>query len=425
VKEQNMSARPFKVTIRQYAVRLAAALMVATMGCSTVNGQEPAASSAPVVTADASASSSAAPISDILQTSCTTCGGGAGGGDCDWWCRPDASPWCNPGCYPDTCIGKFLWGFYECLCCKDPCYDPPKWLAVADAAFFVDNARPITQTRIRIDTARNLRHADRAEYIFARVNPPDCTVVIPSCRPLGTAKGPRVLPTSVDIDQLSLYQEAATARASFFIEVPYRQVEIDPAAHCPPGMDFCPSESGFADINLGTKSLLCDCELMQLTFQFKTYIPTGNFIKGFGTGHVSLEPALLFNLNLGGATYLQGMLAYWIPIGGEPVYQANIWHNHFSLNHILCSPCKGLQLIGTLETNLWTIYGGAYTVTDVLPNAAGEIPGASASTTIASGGPGLRLVFCDKLDIGVGSAFAYTGTRWFEDVIRTEIRWRY
>jgi hypothetical protein len=373
--------------------------------------------------ADTSAS---APASDIIQTSCTSCGGCGGGDRCDWWCRPDASPYCQPGCYPDTCLGKCLHGFYECLCCKDPCYDPPKWLAVADAGFFLDAARPITQSRIRVDVARNLRNPDRAEYIWARIQPGDCQLVIPSCRPVPPrGKGVNYVPSSVDFDELSFYQEIATPRASFFIEVPYRHIEADLTDICPPAM-YC-NESGFTDINLGTKSLLCDCELMQFTFQFKTYIPTGSFGKGFSTGHVSLEPALLLNLNLGGSTYLQVMSAYWIPIGGDDVFQANIWHNHFSLNHILATPCKGFQVIGTIEFNEWTIYGGAYTVTDRVDTTTDPdtIFGESAATTIASAGPGIRLVFCDRVDIGVGSAFGFTGSKWFEDVIRSEIRWRY
>ena len=37
-------------------------------------------------------------------------------------------------------------GLYEALCCPDPCYEP-RWLAVADAAFTCEAARPVTQQR--------------------------------------------------------------------------------------------------------------------------------------------------------------------------------------------------------------------------------------------------------------------------------------
>src|SRR5262249_4144607 len=158
---------------------------------------------------------------------------------------------------------------------------------------------------------------------------------------------------------------------------------------------------------------------------FKTYIPTGSPGQGLSVGHVSLEPAFLYNLRLGPQTYLQGMTAYWIPISGDDVYQANIWHNHWSLNHVLCCPCNGLQLIGTLELTVWKIFGGAYTVTDIGNDTAGTVYVKSASTTILNGGPGIRAVICDKIDVGVGSALSMTGPRWFEEVVRAEFRWRF
>jgi hypothetical protein len=44
---------------------------------------------------------------------------------------------------------------------------------------------------------------------------------------------------------------------------------------------------------------------------------------------------------------------------------------------------------------------------------------------MVSAGPGLRLFICDKIDLGVGSAFAFTGTHWAEELIRAEFRWRF
>jgi len=44
---------------------------------------------------------------------------------------------------------------------------------------------------------------------------------------------------------------------------------------------------------------------------------------------------------------------------------------------------------------------------------------------MVSGGPGLRLFICEKFDIGVGSAIAFTGDRWAEELIRAEFRWRF
>src|SRR5262249_38238144 len=144
------------------------------------------------------------------------------------------------------------------------------------------------------------------------------------CAKTGVGKGPACIAKSLDYQALRLYTEAATQTFGFFVEMPY--LHIDPetgAASLMPATAVnnvaganvpgnpanganragrrpqlvpapcCPA-SGFDDLNLGTKSVWIDCELLLLTFQFKTFVPTGNFTRGLGTAHVSLEPSLLF-----------------------------------------------------------------------------------------------------------------------------------
>jgi hypothetical protein len=192
--------------------------------------------------------------------------------------------------------------------------------------------------------------------------------------------------------------------------------------------------SGFGDMNFGTKAVLIDCELLLLTLQFKTYVPTGDFSKGLGNGHVSLEPALLWSLKLTPEMYLQGEFAYWIPIGGDALYQGDIYHSHISLNRTLWSPCTGIKVVGTLEGSHWVILGGNYTdpnllVPDPRPGApAGQLTSVAASASneqIFSAGPGIRLFVCDKIDFGVGTQFALTSDHWEEELIRCEFRWRF
>src|SRR5262249_56779617 len=122
--------------------------------------------------------------------------------------------------------------------------------------------------------------------------------------------------------------------------------------------------SGFGDMNVGTKSLLLDCELLQLAFQFKTFIPTGNFTRGLGTGHVSLEPALLGALKLTSNTYLQGEFAYWFPIAGDLDFQGPVFHWHLALNQMLwqCGCNKGIQLVGTAMLDGYNFLGGRFTI---------------------------------------------------------------
>ena len=157
---------------------------------------------------------------------------------------------------------------------------------------------------------------------------------------------------------------------------------------------------------------------MQFAFQFRTFIPTGNSTHGIGTGHVSLEPSLLAAVRLGPYTYFQAQLSEWIPLGGDTDYQGAILHYHVSLNHVLCRPVADVQLIGTLEFNGWSFQTGHFT-----DPFLGKLK--SGDDSFLSVGPGLRLVLCDKLDVGVGAAFEVNGIPWPSTLIRSEFRWRF
>jgi hypothetical protein len=388
---------------------------------------------------------------NLQQTSCSSCKGGLlGGPPPDYGvpagCCGDGDG-CRKCCYAGRrpcdccklidghgCFAELCNGLYECVCCPDPCYEG-RWMPIADAAFFLDAARPITQTRLRWDAGWNFRSPDRAEWFMPRFNTNPNQLGPGNCPRPGQGRGPRCIYDRVDYDELFLYNEAAVDAFSFFIEFSYRDLDPTPGfanitAANPAALDCCP-HSGFGDMNLGTKSMLLDCELLQFTFQFKTFIPIGNFTQGLGTGHVSLEPAFLATLKLTHDCYMQMMWAYWIPIGGDQLYQGNVFHQHYSLNKLLykCGHYKTCQIVGTLEFNNWYVVNGARTAPDlVLANPANGVlspVSVEAEGAIFSIGPGIRLFMCDRLDIGVGSAFATSTPHWAQQLVRSEIRYRY
>ena len=368
--------------------------------------QDVPASLPPAVTGESEVDADAGsgqPITDpaVTPASCKSCCGGGminippsselgtwGTGDCGR-CYPGKRECDCCGHQAKTCIGRLWENFHECVCCPDPCYEG-QWLALADSAFFTPGVRPKTTTRFRWDSAFDFRFPDRAEYYWARA-----------------PKGPPNAESSLKYRTFSFYTEAAADAASFFIEVPYTRVEPENN----------PDHSGFADINLGTKALILDCDLIQLTFQFTTYVPSGLSGKGLGTGHTALEPALLYALKLHQNTYLQGEAAYWIPIGGDPEFQGDIFHYHFSLNQLLWCCGKDYKAIGTLEYVGYSVLDGAYT-----DPVLGEV---KARTHMASAGAGIRFFMCDKIDIGVGALFFMTVNRFADELYRVELRFRF
>ncbi len=431
-----MSAKPIPQRSGRFSWWRAGAVLLAAWSVHSAAAQNaPSAEAAPAEklgSADSSASADvgkpATPDSGVTQAGCSSCGSGmpapgsmpAAGGmaaPCGVGCYPGRT--CTPGCCDGTtCIGKLFCGLHDCICCPDPCYEP-KWVPVADSAFFVDAARPKTQMRLRWDSGFDFKDADRAEYFWARESVNQIEPQGP-CTRHGFGKGPGCIPRRLDHEDLSLYMEGAGEKASVFVETPYKEIGPETSAISP---SPCCNKSGFGDLIIGTKSLLLDCELVQITFQFKTFIPTGDFTNGLGTGHVSLEPSILFNLKISPVSYLQGQFSYWIPIGGDDLYQGNIYHMHFSYNHVLWHLMSDVLVVGTAELNEWSVLGGNYTSSDIL--IAGRPVPVSATTEIVSAGPGIRLFICDKIDIGVGTAFALTGRHWEEELIRAEFRWRF
>jgi hypothetical protein len=77
-----------------------------------------------------------------------------------------------------------------------------------------------------------------------------------------------------------------------------------------------------------------------------------------------------------------------------------------------------VPIIATFEANGWSFQDGSFT------DANGTVYTASGETYL-SAGPGFRVVVCDKVDFGIGTAFALTDEHWGEQSVRSEFRWRF
>jgi hypothetical protein len=320
-------------------------------------------------------------------------------------CYPGQIP-CDCCGDPKSCIGRFLGGLYHCMCCPDPCY-VSTWRPLANSAFFVDQVKPITQIRLRGDFANRYQFPDKAEFFWAAEN------IKGPHFPGFVASGARAPGESnLNYSLGSLYMEGAVNRFGMFVNLNYLNVE--PTLY--------PGASGFGDMQVGGKSLLLDCELIQFTFQFQVFIPTGNFLKGLGIGHVAFEPSLIAAIKLTPMTYFQAQTSYWWPTGGDQNFQGPVFNWQLSLNQMLwhCGCEKDIDLIGTAELGGYEIAGGAYTGPVVgIPLSAKDVG------NIVNAGPGIRLVVCKKVDLGVGSQFAITRDRMAATLARVEFRWRF
>jgi hypothetical protein len=350
----------------------------------------------------------------VQPTACASCGGFHGatdgvalhdslGGCADGTCIPG-----RQACYPpphdsDSICGAFLSNLYQCLCCPDPCYQP-RWEPAANASFFADYARPRTVTRFRYDNLNDMRTPDRAQFFIQNVK--------------GPSSGTKTFIPQARYQQVSFYQEVAAGRGSFFFSMPYNQINPN----------WAPTSAGFGDLYFGTKSLLFDCEMLQVSFQFRTYMPTGNSTSNLGTGHISLDPSILASLKLTPTTYMQGQIGNMIPIGfggsnGTPStpLAGGVLYWFGSVNQVLWYATPNSPLIATLEMTGWSFENSGYTAS-VGSGGKPNIVEKGGGVSYFNIGPGLRQVVCDKMDIGGVITFSTTSPHWADPWFRFEVR---
>lgn len=287
----------------------------------------------------------------------------------------------------------------------------PESIAATSNVGYIDLAVPVTQFRLRFDAAINNPFPDRAEFFYAKCG---CFRTLPAGNPQRDpdAPGPPRPESSVDYQDLRPYLEYALSdRFSVFGEFPVRF--LDPVAN--------DNTAGYADMNAGFKyALLADPD-RYLTFQFSTYIPTGDADRGLGTDHVSLEPAVLFYRRLSRRWILEAEFRDWVPVGGTD-FAGNVLRYGAGLSYLL-SDTDRLTIAPVTEVVGWTALDGR-------KSRAGEPVQSADGDTIVNLKLGVRFGF-DGLDLplaGSRSLYAGWGTAltnenvWYEDIFRLEYR---
>jgi hypothetical protein len=266
---------------------------------------------------------------------------------------------------------------------------------------YIDSAIPMSQFRLRYDTAYGSNRPTRAEFFWPRGGVP------------GTP-GPLLPETNVDYQELTAYAEGCVAPwLSVFAEAPVRFV--NPAVN--------DNTAGFSDMNFGFKFAAIGGPDSMVSFQFRTYVPTGDGDRGLGTHHVSLEPGLLLYHRFSDRLTLEGEFRDWIPVGGTD-FAGNILRYGVGLGYRVPVGCT-VSVTPVTEFVGWTALGGKEQPAAVIEDAAGD--------TIVNAKVGVRVGFNDPCDGGllgrsdlyVGYGRALTGEVWYKDTLRVELRMRY
>jgi hypothetical protein len=280
----------------------------------------------------------------------------------------------------------------------NPPRDPVERLSLRGSSLgYIDPAAPANQVFFRSDFAYQFPFPNRAEMFYAQARPGGPGLPFPE--------------RSVDFQDLTLHVEHAFGqRVSVFVEGGARFLNPEVNANA----------SGMSDTNVGFKYAFFSGENGIASFQFRTYIPTGNATLGLGTSHVSLEPGLLGFTRLTDRLGLGGELRYWIPVGGTD-FAGTVLRYGLGFRYDLWANGR-IRVAPTAEFVGWTVLGGKQS--QLQPNGDAALQGA-AGVTVVNAKFGVRVDVGDRLGFYAGYGRAITGATWYRDVVRLEARWLY
>lgn len=262
---------------------------------------------------------------------------------------------------------------------------------------YIDTAAIGNQLFLRSDFGDHFRFPNRAEFFYAQGQPGGRGVPKPE--------------RSVDFQDLLVHFEYAFApRVSGFVE---------------PGARFLNPEvndnaAGSNDLAIGVKYALVADPQNLLTFQLRTFAPTGSSTKGLGTGHVALEPALLGYRQLDCRLGLAGELRCWIPIGGGD-FQGVVLRYGLGLRYDLWSYGR-VRIAPTLEAIGWTVLSGDQS--QLAPDGS-VLQQSAAGVSVVNLKAGARVDIGERFGAYMGYGRAITGEQWYANVLRVEVRWIY
>jgi hypothetical protein len=268
--------------------------------------------------------------------------------------------------------------------------------AASSAVGYIDPAVPMSQIRTRVDSAYDDNRPSRAEYFYMK----------------GAVPKPE---QRVDFQEVRSYIEyAPTQRFSGFLEVPVRF--LNPQIN--------PNQWGLGDINLGAKYAVIYEPTRVVTSQVTVFAPSGNPLHGLGTGHASVEPALLALQRIGQRLYFEGELKDWIPIGGSD-FSGNVLTAGIGTSYQVYQG-RLVRVLPVAEFVGWVVLGGKEQVFPGLVQSA-------AGDTIVNAKFGVRTMLgkpvgnglLSRADVYAGYGRALTGEVWYKDIMRFELRVRY
>jgi len=198
----------------------------------------------------------------------------------------------------------------------------------------------------------------------------------------------------------------------------------------PPGLSLFSNQAGLSDVQAGIKFAAIASEGTYLTFQLRSYFPSGDASRGLGTNHYSVEPSVLLYHRFSDRWTLEGQIGDWHPIGGSsgvPItgsegFAGDVFFYGIGPSYKLYRG-KHVGVAPVVELFGWHVLSGFQTqpVTGNTDNAASEVSG----TNIVNLKVGVRTSIGFHNSIYVGFGQALTHDDWYKHIVRLEYRYAF
>lgn len=292
--------------------------------------------------------------------------------------------------------------------------------AEANLPGYIDPAVIQSRVRLRFDAGFDNAFPDRAEFFYAQ-----CGCFPAPARGPGSSN-PLQLASSVNYQEYGAYMEyAVVPRLSGFVELPIRSIDfqLTPAAQAQTQAQPIADASGLSDITAGIRYGLIAAENQAVTFQLRVYTPTGDAGRGLGTGHASLEPALLAQHRWTEDVNTFGEVRIWVPFSDATAGGANFAGPvlRYGLGasyrlHEVAWDDTYRRLDGVVEFVGWTVLDGQKLDILALP---GPGPQSARGDTIGNIKVGLRGNL-NGHSLFVGYGHCVTQEAWYSDILRVD-----
>jgi hypothetical protein len=278
---------------------------------------------------------------------------------------------------------------------------PPDWIPVGapwSNAGFIDPALPWNMARLRFDAAYNVNRPTRGQYLLAPDGPGQKGLPLPETR--------------IDYQDVSLYAEhLIRPNFSAFVSVPYRA--IDPQIN--------DNHAGLGNVQAGVKLSFVETHDLLASLQFRTYIPTGVARSGLGNRVLGLEPGLLLSWQTLPRLLVEGEVLGYFPVNDTRSFGSEVvqWGAAISYGD---RPSDAFWAVPVLEVMAWSLTRGKEEIF-LTPRQSRIVT--SSGDTIANGFLGVRAGWGCVGDVYLGYGRALSGDRWYKDILRLELRYRY